>query len=73
METIIDIEKEVQGLDPEFAEHTLIDTWVKGLSPFTISELRQKIDEYYMNHPDELDRTVVDVMWREIAVKNAYK
>lgn len=73
MATIIEIEQEVQGLEPEFAEHTLIDTWAKGLSSFTLTELRQRIDEYYTNHSDELGRPVIDVMWKEIAVKHAYQ
>jgi hypothetical protein len=73
MATIIDIEQEVQGMNPEFAEHTLIDTWVKGLSPYTITELREKIDVYYASNPGELDTPVVEVLWKEFVLDNAYE
>ncbi|TVM18239.1 hypothetical protein DPQ33_05650 [Oceanidesulfovibrio indonesiensis] len=71
--TIIEVEQAVQGTDPEFAEHTLIDTWTKGLSPFTLTELREQIDAYYEGNPDNLETPVIEVLWREIALQNAYE
>lgn len=73
MATVIELEKQVQGIDPPFADHTLIDTWVKGLSPYTIKELRSKLDQFFADHPDQLDRPVVEVLWDDIALKQAYK
>lgn len=73
MATVIELEKQVQGIDPPFADHTLIDTWVKGLSPYTIRELRTMLDQYFVDHPDQMDRPVVEVLWDDIALKQAYK
>ncbi len=73
MATIIEVEQAVQGPEPEFADHTLIDTWTKGLSPYTITELRKKLDAYYENNPNDLDKPVIEVLWREIALQHAYE
>lgn len=70
--TIIKIEHEVQGAAPP-NEKTLVDTWIKGLSPFTLTTLVQKLDAYYKANPDKLDRPVIAVMWTEIALPAVYK
>ena len=63
--TIIELEQEVQGTPPP-AKST-IGTWCKGLSHFTFDQLVLAIDKWYADHPDKIDRPVVEVMWYELA------
>ena len=39
----------------------------EGLSPYTFDQMVATIDKWYAEHPDQLKRPVVSVMWYEMA------
>ena len=70
MGTIIKIEHELQqGADiPD--DKSLIDSWCQGLKDMNLTQVREAVDKYYADHPDKLERPVVEVMFVEIALPN---
>jgi len=70
--TIIALEYQVQNGQPE-ADKTLVDTWVPGLTPYTLADLVKGLDDYYKNNPDKLNRPVIEVLWTEFALPKVYK
>ncbi len=70
--TIIGLEYQVQGGAPA-EDKTLVDTWVPGLSPYTLETLVKGLDDYYKNNPGKLNRPVIEVLWTEFALPNVYK
>ena len=46
--------------------------WVDGLKDMSWSELANRLDSYYKNNPDKMDRHVFAVIWQEI-IKPALK
>ncbi|GAB6035530.1 hypothetical protein JCM15519_00890 [Fundidesulfovibrio butyratiphilus] len=71
MTTIIELEKEVQGPDPQ--GKSLIPGWVKGLSKYKLKDIVAALDDYFAKKPDQLDRPVVEVLWVEVAEPNMIK
>jgi len=43
-----------------------VNGWVDALRDVSWSDLASKIDSYYKNNPDKLDRNVFSVIWREV-------
>ena len=72
MATIIEIEQEAQGQNPPkvVREHSFIPQLSEGLSNYTISSAMQGIDDYYVEHPDQLKRPVMEVIWFELTLPN---
>ena len=66
--TVIELDQEVQGASP--AKNSSIDAWAHGLSVFTFDQMVAAIDRWYAEHPDHLNRPVVEVMWYELARPN---
>lgn len=63
MATIIEIEQEIKNgkNSPECV--TLVHSWVKGLCPHSITDVREGLDQWYAAHPDKLGTPVVRVLW----------
>ncbi len=73
MATIIELEQEVKGEHPSEGCRTLIHSWVKGLSGYTLTHLRAKLDTWYADHPDKQQRPVVEVLWYEFVTPKLAK
>lgn len=73
MATIIELEKEIQGANPLPKEKSLISSWIKGLQPLTLKEIVAALDDYYTTQPDQMNRSVVEVMWFQLAAPNLKK
>ncbi|WP_156921831.1 hypothetical protein [Desulfovibrio inopinatus] len=59
--TMVELEQDAQGENP--ATNSLINGWVRRLSPYTIKEIVQKLDQFYQTNPNFMDRQVVEVLW----------
>ena len=70
MATIIELEKEIQGNNPLPREKSLISGWTKGLSKYTLMEVVAILDEYYAKQPGQVNKSVVEAMWFEVAAPN---
>lgn len=72
MGTMIQLEHEVakqQGISENRA--SLVPTFVRGLEGTNLVGVMQVIDAYYARNPTQLDRPVVDVIWRDIVLPGA--
>jgi hypothetical protein len=47
-------------------EGTMVKDIVDRTRPFTLMQIMQDVDKYYADHPDQLQRQVVDVIWNDI-------
>ncbi len=61
--TIIDVEQEYQGNNPQSDDQSSIPTLVKGLNGLTLRDIQNHIDRYYRDNPTKLDRQVILVIW----------
>lgn len=69
MGTMIQLEHELarqQNLSPD--RTSLIPTFVRGLQGTNLAEVMRFVDRFYATSPARLDRPVVDVIWRDIAL-----
>lgn len=64
MGTIIELEKEYQGASP--AANSLNEKLVKGLCDDTFHGIKDYLDQYYLDHPDAVERPVVEVIWYDL-------
>lgn len=61
--TAIKLEHEVRGEECKQECKSLVRSWVKGLSPYALTEIIQGLDNWYAENPDELDTPVIKTMW----------
>jgi hypothetical protein len=47
----------------------LVKGWVDGLKDMSWSDLSNRVDAYYKNNPDKMQRHVFDVIWHEVIAK----
>jgi len=73
MATIIELEKEIQGPNPLPMDKSLISGWVKGLQRYTFKQIVEVLDDYYTNHPGQVNKSVVEAMWFQVAEPNINK
>ena len=60
--TMIEMEKEWQGSKPLPISKSTVGSWVNGLSGVTLGEMRDALDKYIVDHPDEMDRQVMEIL-----------
>lgn len=65
--TMIEMEKEVQGISPLKDQHSLIPAWVKGLSRFKLKDIVVALDDVFKKKPELKSKPVVEVLWYEVA------
>ena len=65
--TMIEMEKEVQGISPLNDQRSLIPAWVKGLSRFKLKDIVAALDDVYKKKPEMKPKPVVEVLWYEVA------
>jgi hypothetical protein len=69
--TIIEVEKEMQGSTPPADDESAIPVLVRGLSPLTLTEIMERLDQYYASNPDKLSVPVIRVVYFEMAKPRA--
>jgi len=65
--TMIEMEKEVQGIAPLNDQRSLIPAWVKGLSRFKLKDIVTALDDVFKKKPEMKSKPVVEVLWYEVA------
>ncbi|MFP5220802.1 MAG: hypothetical protein ACLGSA_00795 [Acidobacteriota bacterium] len=65
--TMIEMEKEVQGITPLTDQRSLIPAWVKGLSRFKLKDIVAALDDVFKKKPELKSKPVVEVLWYEVA------
>jgi len=65
--TMIEMEKEVQGISPLNDQRSLIPAWVKGLSRFKLKDIVAALDDVFKKKPEMKSKPVVEVLWYEVA------
>lgn len=64
--SMFELEKEWQGqrgLLP--LNQSMIGSWGMGMDGMSIKNIRNTVNAYSINHPNEGDRLVLEVLWRE--------
>jgi hypothetical protein len=51
--------------------HSIVPVLLEGLSGTSIADMVVQIDKYYVDHPDQTDRPVLEVMYLEMALPKA--
>ena len=69
--TIIELEKELQGSNPPEDHQSAVPALVRGLSPFTLTEVMMQLDDYYASNPDKQSEPVIRVIYFELATAGA--
>ena len=59
----VELERYWQGDKPPPFKQSLAPTWSKGFADADIPQIVRTIDQYVAEHPEEKDRSVVEVMW----------
>lgn len=66
--TMVEIEAEFQAKNPPKGM-SAIPTLHQGLSKLTYTELQEAVDTYYAEHPNDLSKPVIHVIW-DVANEN---
>ncbi len=69
--TIIELEKEMQGSNPPADADSAVPVLVRGLSPLTLTQIKEKLDQYYASNPDKQSVPVIRVIYFEMAKPRA--
>ncbi|MGZ8217037.1 hypothetical protein [Methylomagnum sp.] len=51
---------------PPADNQTLVQKAHRGFSAYTVGQVAERIDQWYAGHPQQLGKTVLDVIWLEI-------
>ncbi|MDL2316678.1 hypothetical protein LJC59_06320 [Desulfovibrio sp. OttesenSCG-928-A18] len=62
--TMLEIEREWQGSVPVPLDRSLNSSWTRGFAGVTIGQMRDALDRYVTEHPDQLDKSVVWALGR---------
>ena len=60
--TMVEIEAEFQAKNPPKGK-SAIPTLHEGLSKLTYTQLQEAVDNYYAEHPNDLGKPVIHVIW----------
>jgi len=66
--TMVELEKEVQGDTQPPVQKSLIPSWVRGLSRYTLKEIVAALDNVFAKKPELKSKPVVEVLWYEVAI-----
>lgn len=66
---VLEIEQAMAGEQyATMRERSLVPVLLEGLSGISISDIVVQIDKYYADHPDRINRPVLEVMYLEMAL-----
>lgn len=69
---MLEVEQAMQGKNPSshIRNNSIVPVMIKGLSGQSTTELRKMLDQWYENKPDQLKRSVIEVLYHEFALPN---
>jgi hypothetical protein len=65
---VLQIESVYQGGNPPSDTQTLVQTAAKGLRGETLDGVRDAVDRWYAQNPNQLSRSVFEIIWFEVIV-----
>lgn len=68
MANIVLVEIAYEGANPPPDGQSVMPRMVKGLKGQTLDSVREKLNKWYAEHPDRLQRPVVETLWFEMVV-----
>ena len=60
---VIDLEQEIMEVYPELKRESFVTKAVEGIGDVQISEIIATVDSFYKEHPDQVNLTVIRVIW----------
>jgi hypothetical protein len=60
---IIDLEQEIMEIYPELKRDSFVSKAVEGIGDVTISDIVANVDSFYNHNPDQIDLSVIRVVW----------
>ena len=73
MANMVLVETAYEGSNPPSDAQSIVPRMVKGLRGQTLDSVREALDKWYANHPDQLQRPVVETLWFELVVPGLKK
>jgi len=73
MANMVLVEIAYEGSNPPSDAQSIVPRMVKGLRGQTLDSVREALDKWYANHPDQLQRPVVETLWFELVVPGLKK
>lgn len=70
MGQIIEVEQELMAQDPELRRESFVAKVVEGGAGLTMNEIVAAVDKFYNDNPDQLDLSVVRVIWDTLIKPN---
>ena len=70
---MLEVEQAMQGKNPSshIRSNSIVPVLIKGLSGQSITKLRKMLDQWYEKNPNQLKRSVIEVLYHEFALPNA--
>ena len=60
---IIDLEQEIMEIYPELKRESFVAKAVEGIGDVQINEIVSNVDTFYQAHPDQVNLSVIRVVW----------
>ena len=69
---ILEVEQAMQGKHPSknIRNNSIVPVLIKGLSGLSTNKVREMLDQWYKKRPDQLKRSVIEVLYTEFALPN---
>jgi hypothetical protein len=68
---VLEIEQAMAGDDYKAMRgHSIVPVLLDGLSGTSVANIVTQLDAFYANHPDQLNRPVIEVLYLEMALPN---
>ena len=70
---IVQIEMTFEGATPAPDAQSILPRMVKGLKGHTLDSVREALNKWYAEHPEQLQRPVIETIWFEMVVPGLKK
>ena len=69
---MLEIEQAMQGKNPPklIRNNSIVPVLIEGLSGLSITKVRMMLNQWYEKKPDQLNRSVIEVLYTEFALPN---
>ena len=62
------VEAAYQGANPAADSQSVVPRFAKGLKGQTLDSVRETLDRWYAEHPDQLRRPVIETIWFQMVL-----
>ena len=68
---VLEIEQALQADAPPTDTDSLVPVMIRGLKDMTLNQVKEALDRWYADHPQQLNRPVLETIWFELAKPNS--